>query len=167
MDAKTRYKNERRQAIKDELDSRRRPICVAVPEAKFVENVGGIIRTSNAFLLQEVVLDQKVYSKGATVGADKWENITVQSDVIQYCKDQGYALIAMEQHERSVPLWDFEFPEKVAIVTGHEIHGMSDEMVDMCDYVIEIPQYGLVESLNVSTATSIVLYEYCRQYRGR
>ncbi|MDX1919649.1 MAG: TrmH family RNA methyltransferase [Candidatus Caenarcaniphilales bacterium] len=160
-----RFWNERRLQLKDNLDSKRLPCCVAIPESKFVENVGGIIRTANAFLIQEVVLDQKVYNKAATAGTAKWENINVVEDVMKFIKEKGYVSIALEQHERSIPLWDFEFPQNSAIVIGHEVEGMKDEMVEQCDFVIEIPQFGLVESLNVSTATSIALYEYSRQHR--
>ncbi|HEY9886244.1 MAG TPA: TrmH family RNA methyltransferase [Vampirovibrionales bacterium] len=164
--AKQKIWSERRQKLKEELDAKRLPACVVIPESKFVENVGGIIRTANAFLIKEIVLNQAVYNKAATAGTDKWENIRVEEDVVKYAKEAGYVTVAMEQHPRSVSLWDFEFPLNTAILTGHEVHGMSDEMVAQCDYVIEIPQYGLVESLNVATATSICLYEYCRQHKN-
>jgi tRNA G18 (ribose-2'-O)-methylase SpoU len=160
-----KFWSERRQEMKKDLDSRRLPCAVAIPQSKFVENVGGIIRTANAFLIQEIILDRAVYNKAATAGAANWENIQVEEDVIEYATKKGYVKIALEQHSRSIPLWDFEFPANSVIVTGHEVEGMSDEMVEQCDYVIEIPQYGLVESLNVATATSIALYEYCRQHR--
>ncbi len=166
MNQSVRFWNERRKKLKDELDSKRLPSAVIIPEAKFVENVGGIIRTANAFLIGEVILDRNIYNKAATAGTAPWENIVVSEDIFAYAKEQGYVTVALEQHPRSVPLWDFKFPINTAIVTGHEVHGMSDEMVEKCDHVIEIPQFGLVESLNVSTATSIALYEYCRQHRG-
>ncbi len=164
--AKNIYKEEKRKKIKQELDIKRLPCAVGISESKFFENVGGIIRTINAFLLQEIVLDEKVYNKYACAGADKWENIIIQKDIISYFKKNNYTLIALEQHEKSIPLWDFKFPLKSAIIMGHEVQGMTDEMLNQCDFTIEIPQYGLVESLNVSTATSIALYEYSRQHRA-
>jgi 23S rRNA (guanosine2251-2'-O)-methyltransferase len=160
-----RFWNERRKKMKEDLDSKRLPCAVAIPEAKFVENVGGIIRTANAFLINEIILDKNVYNKAATAGTAPWENINVTDDLFAYIKERGYISVALEQHPRSVPLWDFVFPLNTVIITGHEVHGMSDEMVEKCNHVIEIPQFGLVESLNVSTATSIALYEYCRQHR--
>lgn len=165
MNDSPRFWNERRLQLKEDLDSKRLPCCVAIPESKFVENVGGIIRTANAFLIQEVVLNRRVFNKAATAGTAKWENINVVDDVMKHVKEKGYVSIALEQHERSIPLWDFEFPKNSAIVIGHEVEGMTDEMVEQCDFVIEIPQFGLVESLNVATATSIALYEYSRQHR--
>ena len=161
-----KFWNERRRQLKDNLDAKRLPCAVGVVESKFAENVGGIIRTANAFLIEEIILDKKVYNKSATAGTANWENIKVVENIFDYLKQNNYAIIALEQHERSVPLWDFKFPLKSAIIPGHEVFGMSDEMVALCDHVIEIPQFGLVESLNVATATSIALYEYCRQHRG-
>jgi len=160
-----RFWTEKRQKLKNDLDQNRLPCAVAIPESKHVENVGGIIRTANAFLIEEVILDQRVYNKAATAGTERWENIKVTEDIFAYIKEKNYVSIALEQHERSVPLWDFEFPLNSVILIGHEVQGMSDEMVEKCDHVIEIPQFGLVESLNVATATSIALYEYCRQHR--
>jgi 23S rRNA (guanosine2251-2'-O)-methyltransferase len=167
MNTDLRYWNERRTQLKQDLDSKRLPCCVGIPESKFVENVGGIIRTANAFLIEEVFISNKSYNKAATAGTAKWENIQVVEDVMKSIKQKKYTTIALEQHARSVPLWEFEFPLNSAIVIGHEVEGMSDEMVEQCDHVIEIPQFGLVESLNVSTATSIALYEYCRQWRRK
>jgi 23S rRNA (guanosine2251-2'-O)-methyltransferase len=167
MNQSVKFWNERRKKMKEDLDQKRLPCAVAIPEAKFVENVGGIIRTANAFLIEEIILDRNVYNKAATAGTANWENLHITSDIFAYIKEKGYVSVALEQHARSVPLWDFEFPFKAVIVTGHEVQGMSDEMVEQCDHVIEIPQYGLVESLNVATATSIALYEYCRQHRDK
>jgi len=167
MNSKQRFWTEKRQKLKEDLDSRRLPCAVAIPESKYVENIGGIIRTANAFLIQEVIMDKLVYNKAATAGTERWENIVATDDILEYIKEHQYVSIALEQHERSVPLWDFEFPLASVIIVGHEVQGMSDEMVDKCDHVIEIPQFGLVESLNVATATSIALYEYCRQHRQK
>lgn len=163
--AKINYKLQKQQNIKDDLASRRLPCAVGIPNSKFADNIGGIIRTCNAFLLQEIVIDSTQYNKYAAVGADKWENIVVVDNVIEYLKEQEYTLIALEQTESSAEIWDFEFPQKTAIIPGHEIQGNSDATIEACDFCIEIPQYGLVESLNVSTATSLALYEYSRQYK--
>lgn len=165
MDKSVRFWNERRLKLKEEIDSKRLPCCVAIPESKHVENVGGIIRTANAFLIGEVIMEQGSYNKSAAAGTAAWENIVSTPDIFAYLKERNYTTIALEQHERSIPLWDFKFPERSAIIIGHEVTGMKDEMVAQCDFVIEIPQFGLVESLNVATATSIALYEYSRQWR--
>lgn len=159
------YVNERRQELKKNLDASRVSLSIGIPESKFVENLGGIIRSSNAFLIKEIVLDQAVYNKFSSVGCDQWENIIVTDNIFEYFKKQDYFLVALEQDPKSIKLWDFKFPEKTAIIIGHEVHGNSDEILKACDYIVEIPQYGLVESLNVATATSIAMYEYIRQYK--
>ncbi|MDX1917988.1 MAG: TrmH family RNA methyltransferase [Candidatus Caenarcaniphilales bacterium] len=165
MDQTKRFWNERRLKLKAELEAKRLPGAVCLPESKHIENVGGIIRSANAFLIKEVVLDQKVFNKAASAGTSHWENITIKDDIWEYIKEQGYVTVALEQHPRSVKLWDFKFPAKMILIAGHEVRGMSDSQIDSCEHVIEIPQYGIVESLNVASAVSIALYEYTRQHQ--
>jgi tRNA G18 (ribose-2'-O)-methylase SpoU len=140
-------------------------MAICVPEAKFVENVGGIVRSANAFLIETVILDSATYNKAASVGSAKWENIRVVGDVLADATQLGYPLIALEQNPCSIPLWEFRFPRRCALVLGHEVRGMPDETLELCHASIEIPQYGVVESLNLATATGIALYEYSRQHR--
>ncbi len=157
--------NERRQELKDSLDAKRLPMAIGILRSKFVENIGGIIRTANALTIQKILMQSQVFNKAASAGTHPWEEIQIAEDPIAQLKAEGYHLIALEQHARSVPLWDYKFPRKCAIIIGHEVEGMMDSEVDLCADVIEIPQEGLVESLNVATATSIAIYEYCRQHR--
>jgi len=157
--------NERRQKIKEGLEEKRTLCAVGIPDSKFVENVGGIIRTANAFLIKEVVIDKDKYNKYSSVGTSRWENIIVKEKVINYLREKNYKIITLEQHKKSISLWDFKFPENSAIIVGHEVYGLPDQTVEEADYSIEIPQFGIVESLNVATATSIALYEYTKQHR--
>lgn len=159
--------NPRRKKIKEQLEEKRSSCAVGIPESKFVENVGGIIRTANAFLIKEIVISEEKYQQSSSVGTFRWENIVVQKEVIAYLREKEYQIITLEQHPKSVSIWDFRFPVNSAIIVGHESAGLPDQLVDQADYSIEIPQFGLVESLNVATATSIALYEYTRQHRHR
>lgn len=77
---------------------------------------------------------------------------------IDTLKQQGYALIGLEQDERSVPLDTFSSPDKIALLLGNEIDGIYPEYRDQCDTLIEIPMHGNKESFNVSVAAGIALY---------
>jgi tRNA G18 (ribose-2'-O)-methylase SpoU len=156
----------RTEKIKGSLRKNRMSLAFGIPNSKFVQNVGGMIRTSNAFLLSKVVLSDENFKRHCAVGAHKWEDIIVTKDVIEYLKNDGYKIIALEQTNNSIPLWNFSFPEKSAIIIGHESSGNPQDVLDKSDFVVEIPQYGLVESLNVETAASIAAYEYMRQYKS-
>lgn len=83
--------------------------------------------------------------------------------VTQLSKD-GYSLIGLEQTTHSESLYDFSFPRKAALVVGAEREGIEDDVLALLDHVIEIPVYGLPASYNVATATTMAVYEYCRQY---
>ncbi len=74
------------------------------------------------------------------------------------------ALVGLEQTTNSQSLFEFKFPHEVALVVGSEREGLDDECLALLDHVIEIPVYGQPASYNVATATTMAVYEYCRQY---
>lgn len=74
-------------------------------------------------------------------------------------KAAGYAIVGLEQDERSVSLADYSAPDKVALLLGNEIDGIYPEYRDQCDGIVEIPMQGHKESFNVSVATGIALYQ--------
>lgn len=73
-------------------------------------------------------------------------------------KQRGYTVIGLEQDQRSTLLPDFQAPEKVALLLGEEVAGITSEMREQCDVLVEIPMNGQKESFNVSVATGIALY---------
>jgi tRNA G18 (ribose-2'-O)-methylase SpoU len=83
--------------------------------------------------------------------------------VAQLGKD-GYILIGLEQTTHSESLYEFRFPRKTALIVGAEREGLESDVLALLDHVIEIPVYGQPASYNVATATTMAVYEYCRQY---
>ena len=77
---------------------------------------------------------------------------------IKELKADGYAIVGLEQDERSIMLPEYKVPNKVALLLGNEIDGIYPEFRDQCDALIEIPMHGRKESFNVSVATGIALY---------
>lgn len=77
---------------------------------------------------------------------------------IESLKNTGYTIVGLEQNERSVMLNNYKVPEKVVLLLGEEVHGITNDMIDQCDDLIEIPMVGQKESFNVSVATGIALY---------
>ncbi len=76
----------------------------------------------------------------------------------------GYQLVGLEQTTDSTSIFDFPFERKTALVVGNERSGIDEESLRSLHKVIEIPMYGLPYALNVATAASMALYEYCRQF---
>ena len=83
-------------------------------------------------------------------------------------KKEGYVVASVEQCHRSTLLTDFQLDDtqRYALVLGHEVHGVAQEVVDASDLVIEIPQMGTKHSMNVSVAAGVVMWEFVRQWRA-
>ena len=79
-------------------------------------------------------------------------------------KRDGYRLVGLEQTDDSHCLFDYLFARRTVLVVGNERSGLSDELLQIMDDVVEIPVYGLPHAFNAATAASIAMYEYCRQY---
>ncbi len=84
--------------------------------------------------------------------------------VLQRLRAGGYTLVGLEQTTNSQCLYEFQFPRMTALIVGSEREGLADEALDLLDDVVEIPVYGQPFSHNVVTATTMAVYEYCRQY---
>lgn len=77
-------------------------------------------------------------------------------------KKDGYRIVGLEQDKKSIMLPDYETPEKIVLLLGEEVEGLTPELRDACDDLIEIPMNGRKESFNVSVATGIALYHLSR-----
>ena len=84
--------------------------------------------------------------------------------VLRTLHAEGYHLVGLEQTTNSVNLHDYRFPRRTALVIGNERAGLTQAELELLDDCVEIPVWGLPYSYNVATATSMALYEYCRQY---
>ncbi len=84
--------------------------------------------------------------------------------VLKKLKQDGYSLVGLEQTTDSKNIYDFRFKRKTALVIGHERLGIPQDQLDLLDVAIEIPVFGMPYSYNVVTATTMAMYEYCRQF---
>lgn len=84
--------------------------------------------------------------------------------VVSQLGTEGYALVGLEQTTNSESLYHFSYPRRSALIVGAEREGLEAEVLALLDHVIEIPVYGQPASYNVATATTMAIYEYCRQY---
>ncbi len=142
-------------------------------------NVGAILRTCDGLNVERAIfagytpfLDKglpyereklrKQIHKTA-LGAEEMLDWSRSEDVfatISNLKAKGYKILALEQGEKSLNLADDnEYPEKIALILGEEVHGITPDLLDQCDYLLEIPMCGQKESFNVSVATGIALWE--------
>ncbi|MBO7502290.1 MAG: RNA methyltransferase [Paludibacteraceae bacterium] len=145
------------------------PMVVILDNVRSQHNVGAVFRTADAFRLREVLLcgicccppNQEIHK--TALGAEdtvNWRYFKNTLDAVHALKEEGYTVYAVEQAHQSRTLETVAggLPDKVAIVLGHEVFGVQQEVVDASDGCIEIPQYGTKHSLNVSVTAGIVIY---------
>ncbi len=143
---------------------------VVLDNVRSMHNVGSVFRTSDAFLIEEIILcgvspcpphrDIHKSALGATDSVS-WHYEKKTTDAILSLKKQAYKIVAIEQVHDSISLSDFskKDDEKIVFVFGNEVQGVSNEVLDLCDACVEIPQYGSKHSFNISVSVGIVLWE--------
>lgn len=152
------------------------PVVVVLDHVRSCNNVGSIFRTSDALLVQKIYLcgitatppDKEIHK--TALGAENtvdWEYFVNTQDIIEILRNKGYTIIAIEQVEGSIELQDYvpSPNEKLALIFGNEVKGVQQEVVNMCDKTIEIPQFGTKHSFNISVSAGIVLWEIFKKVR--
>lgn len=149
-------------------------VTVILDNVRSQHNIGSAFRTCDAFRTEELILcgisatppSPEIHK--SALGAEfsvKWRHCDNTVDAVYGLKSSGYTIIGIEQTENSISTDEFlsgkrvlEPGKKYAVIFGNEVHGISQEAVDLCDCTLEIPQYGTKHSLNVSVAIGIILY---------
>ena len=146
------------------------PLIIILDNIRSLNKVGSVFRTSDAFLIKKIYLcgitatpPHKDIHKTALGSTDtvEWEYGKNTLDVINKLKEDKVSIISLEQAENAILLNEF-MPEKnkiYALVFGNEVKGVSQQVVDTSDTVLEIPQYGTKHSLNISVSAGIVIWD--------
>lgn len=146
------------------------PVSVLLDNVRSMYNVGSVFRTSDAFLISEVILcgitgcpPHPEISKTA-LGAEesvKWRYGADSLETVKEMKKEGWLVCVLEQAHGSIPLQNFiPSPDlKYLLVAGNEVEGVSQEIIDLADIILEIPQHGVKHSLNVSVSVGIALWK--------
>lgn len=152
------------------------PVTIVLDNIRSLNNIGSVFRTADAFLMEQIYLcgitatpphrDIQKTALGATETVN-WKHFSTTLEAIEQLKLQGYKIAAIEQTENSTFLNEFNINknEKWALVFGNEVSGVDQEVINCCDVVVEIPQFGSKHSLNISVSAGVVLWEMLKQYR--
>lgn len=152
------------------------PLIVVLDNVRSLHNVGSVFRSSDAFRVESIYLcgitavpPQPEIHKTA-LGAEEtveWKYFEHTQDAVHELKNDGVEVLAIEQVEGSIMLQDFipESNKKYAIIFGNEVKGVQQEVVNMCDKCIEIPQFGTKHSLNVSVTAGILIWEFASKMK--
>lgn len=145
-----------------------RELVVVCPPLRSNVNLSRIVRAASCCGVRRIIacgnprLDPKIARDG--IEHVKLEVRRSLPPVLKTLRSEGFTLVGLEQTNDSQDIHHYQFRRRSALVIGHERLGIQDEALRLLDVAIEIPVYGLPYSYNVATATSMALYEYCRQF---
>ncbi len=147
-----------------------RELVVACPPMQSTINLARIVRSAGCFGVRRMVVCGKP-KIDRNIARDAVEQVELETHrtllpVLERLKREGYELVGLEQTTHSQSIYEFRFHPRTVLVIGHERQGITEEVLKLLDHVVEIPVYGRPHALNAATATSIALYEYCRQVGG-
>lgn len=159
-----------RLSVEDFKSIKKTPLIVILDNVRSLNNIGSVFRSSDAFRIEHIYLcgitatpphkDIQKTALGSTDAID-WSYDEHTLDVVKNLQKQNVKVMAIEQAENAQMLHDFVPQEKTtyAVVFGHEVKGVAQHVVDQCDGVIEIPQFGTKHSLNIAVSCGVVLWD--------
>ena len=166
-----------RMSVDQYREADKLPLVVVLDNVRSQHNVGAVFRTADAMRIERVVLcgicccppNQELHK--TALGAEEsveWTYFKDTIDAVKALQAEGYTVYAVEQAHDSVTLEEAaeQVSGKIAVILGHEVFGVQQEVVDMCNQCIEIPQYGTKHSMNVSVTAGIVMYRLSEALRA-
>lgn len=163
-----------RKSSEEVRKTQKHPLIVILDNVRSQGNVGSVFRTADAFLIEALYLcgitgkppsrEIQKTALGATESV-QWKYFKHTKDALEELRTTGYTILAIEQAEGSVQLHDFmpDKNKKYALIFGHEVNGVDQSVIDLCDGCIEIPQFGMKHSFNIAVSAGIVLWEISRK----
>lgn len=161
-----------RLSASEALAAGKHSIIVILDDVRSMHNVGSTFRTCDAFAAEALYLcgytpipphrDIHKTALGATDTVN-WKHFHTTTDAVNAAKAAGYKVYAVEQAHNSISLNQFNCKEHIALVFGNEVSGVSDDVLQITDGCIEIPQWGSKHSLNISVTVGVVLWEIVRK----
>ncbi len=164
-----------RKSIEEFKSSEKLPVIIILDNVRSLLNVGSIFRTADAFSIEAIYLcgitgtpPNKEIQKTALGATDSvnWKYFKETNEALIELKKSDYFIYAVEQIENSVKLHQLninEKPRKLAFVFGNEVSGVDENILQLCNAALEIPQTGTKHSLNVSVSAGIIMWEIFRQ----
>lgn len=154
-------------------------IIVIAHNIRSTHNVGALFRTAEGFGVRKILISgytpyprqdndmrlPHIYEKitnqihKTALGAETMVPFEYTETLdLESLKKDGYRIVALEQDDQSIPIKTYSFDGKLALLLGEEVEGISQDLINQCDDIIEIPMVGRKESFNVSVAAGIALY---------
>jgi 23S rRNA (guanosine2251-2'-O)-methyltransferase len=170
----------RRKLANDELERKtieafknagKIPVIIVLDNVRSLNNIGSVFRTADAFLVESIYLcgftatpphrDIHKTALGATESVE-WKHFDTTGTAIEELKKNSFKIVCLEQTRGSISLLDFhpEVNTGYALVFGNEVRGVQQEIINVSDFCIEIPQFGTKHSFNIAVSAGIVLWDF-------
>ena len=154
------------------------PLIVVLDDVRSLHNVGSVFRSADAFRVEAVYLcgitatpPHPEIHKTALGGEDSvaWRYFPTATEAVESLHNDGFFVYSIEQVEGSTKLQNLQLDtdKHYAIVLGNEVKGVHQEVVDMSDGCLEIPQFGTKHSLNVSVTAGMVIWEVAKKFLSK
>ena len=161
-----------RLSVDEFKSAEKRPLVVVLDDVRSLYNVGSIFRTCDAFRIEAIYLcgitarPPHAEIHKTALGAEdsvEWRYFNTAVEAVNDLHAKGYLVYSIEQAEGSTMLQDFKTHHPLSVVLGNEVKGVHQEVIDLSDGCIEIPQFGTKHSMNVSVTAGIVIWEIAKK----
>ena len=165
----------KRLSVEEYHEAEKTPLIVILDDVRSMHNVGSVFRTADAFRLEAVYLcgitgcpphaEIHKTALGAEDSVD-WRYFKTALEAVEELKGRGVTVYSIEQAEGSTKLPEFkpEAGKPYAIVMGNEVKGVHQEVIDVSDNCLEIPQFGTKHSMNVSVTAGIIIWHFASSF---
>jgi tRNA G18 (ribose-2'-O)-methylase SpoU len=159
-----KFKNNTQEEIKEHIKQTAHPFAVCFENIVGDFNMATGIRNANAFNAREVFyIGQKRFNRRGAVGTYHYTPVNYISQEELIALKSKYTFVAVDNIPGAIPIKDVKYPENTLFIFGEEGKGLSEESQKLCDMLVEIPMYGSVRSINVGTASGIIMNDFVQK----
>ncbi len=154
---------------------RQKDLVLFSENVKNEHNFSALIRTADAVGVLNIYYTYdgnktKIYNEHITMGSHKWvflHKVNNAVETLKKLKEEGFQIVATRLAENSLHFREVDYTKPTVVIVGNELDGVSEEVAQVADFNVVIPMYGMAQSLNVSVATAVILYEAQRQREAK
>jgi len=161
----------RKKRVKDVLCLRQPDIRVVLEDITNTHNASAVVRTCDAagILYMDIIHARPEpfpINESISTRAEKWikfNHYSSTEECLSSLKKQGFEIACTHLGSEAADYTSVDYTQPIAVVFGNELQGVTEEAVQLSDHLIQIPMFGMAQSLNLSVSAGIILYEACRQ----
>ncbi|MFC1470466.1 TrmH family RNA methyltransferase [Rhodococcus qingshengii] len=162
------YRYWTREAIVENIDSRRHTMHVAIENFAHDANIGTVVRTANAFAAAAVhIVGRRRWNRRGAMVTDRYQHIVHHADIgelVEYARENSLTIVAVDNTPGSVPLETASLPRECILLFGQEGPGVTDHAKEVASMTVSIAQFGSTRSINAGVAAGIAMHAWVREH---